>query len=483
MKTRLVALALGALASTTGCEPAAPPETYVLHHALSADERGAFAKVEEKLESFVGAWRGHGAAVPLAKLHVVIAPPPDRPRAEALQALYGPAFPGELAALPARVRAAGAVRDLEDLARDFGCRFPPLLASLMALPPTIPEAALPEIKESVLETIAEIEDPTRPIPDFPGESASGGLAPGGACAFAAFGRSSDLTKRAHPFLQADIVLHEVGHVLHGALWAEEGELPPERLSRPLNEALADLFAHAYLGDPCHNRLPAPDPDTGDECRRRMDGHERALNQAILADPDPHHSNEALRHLLWEARVEVGFDRFAPALVAATRAIRTTLAATTLPYPAAQIEDDTFLELLERVRRDTRAAAAFSQAFCGRLAASVCARLPAYVGAPLDAVFAELEQNAPTIVGEAGRRVTVDGADAHVRFVRDEAGYAAILTREGHSERYEVGGATYEYDPAFTVVQRFERRLPEGTERFTWSSRGEAGLTRLPPVRR
>jgi hypothetical protein len=97
-----------------------------------------------------------------------------------------------------------------------------------------------------------------------------------------------------------VVNHELGQALHHGSWLASGALG-ERLSTAANEAIADILAHVFDGDPSHGKV-LDEQGAPAGCRRRMDEYQRSVSDAcwVFGRAD-HETGQALRELIWTLR--------------------------------------------------------------------------------------------------------------------------------------------------------------------------------------
>ncbi|WP_437950756.1 hypothetical protein WME98_08050 [Sorangium sp. So ce296] len=241
------------------------------------------------------------------------------------------------------------------------------------------------------------------------------------CSYILLGHSTQPT-RAHPYLERDVVNHELGHALHYGLWLASGPLG-ERLSTAANEAFADILAHVFDGDPCHGKV-LDEGGTPVDCRRRMDGYERSVSDAFWGfGRADHETGQSLRQLIWTLREEVPADALRAAIVDGIAAVQIALNQIDAePLANVPIFDDEILATRYRFVREYDAASAFFRAVCARLgdAPPACGEHAQRIGDPRLAMREAWLANAPTSIGRSGvtladgRRVAFELESALIR---------------------------------------------------------------------
>jgi hypothetical protein len=194
----------------------------------------------------------------------------------------------------------------------------------------------------------------------------------------------------------------------------------ERLSSAANEAIADILAHVFDGDPCHGKvLDESGAEVG--CRRRMDEYELSVSDAVWqGGRADHESGQALRQLIWALRDEVEPRALRVAIVEGIAAVQVALGEIDRePLANVPLFDDEILALRYRFVREYEATNAFFNALCqslGQLPVA-CGEHAQRIGDARLPMREAWLKNAPTAIGTSGvtladgRNVTfeLDGA--------------------------------------------------------------------------
>jgi hypothetical protein len=346
-----------------------------VHHALNdQSEREDFEqRVLPLLSEYVAFWGQRGTHVPSRRLKIYVEPDTkSAPIGEILESLYGKSFSSELEKFREAVVAAPTARDAHRLAREFHCAFPPLLVGRYH--DKLPAESTPEqtrsYKQRLLKAVAFERGGAEPVNGFRQDNAFYAYRDSPQCDYVAIGRSIDTTRRRHSFLAEDIVFHEVGHAFVAEAWSRQAEVPyldPSitSLRKVLDEGLADIYSHAYLGTACHNKFPAPD-ESGKRCGRRMDQFDRPMFDALANRESPHSMPQALRHLAWVLLAETGRDRFAMAFSGAIAGLEGSLRNQAIALLPESLRRDSFLAEENEFRRGWWFTGAFVDALCSRL---------------------------------------------------------------------------------------------------------------------
>ena len=402
--------------------PAAVPDAVVASGAFAteADRERFEADVLPSARAFLSYWAEVGLAVPHAPARLFISPPPETAASEALPKLYGETVFDAMRELEDAVANAGSNRAAIELIDAFTCARPPLDRNFL---------------EDVEEYVDDPEVCPADIARALREEHDGLLGPDGTfsfgtnngefelpvrrnCSYTLLGHSTDPT-RAHPYLEREVVNHELGHALHYGLWLSSGALG-ERLSSSANEAIADILAHVFDGDACHGTvLDESGAPVG--CRRRMDSYEQSVSDAVWQrGRGDHETGQALRQFIWALRGEVAADALQAAIRDGIAAVRVALEVIDEePLANVPVFDDEILATRYRFVREYEASGAFFDAVCEslELAPNVCGERQERIGDPRSTMREGWLANAPTTIGQSGvtladgRRVTfeLDGA--------------------------------------------------------------------------
>ncbi|MET0388464.1 MAG: hypothetical protein ABW321_21010 [Polyangiales bacterium] len=391
--------------------------------------RGAFAsdadrqRFEEDVlpsaQAFLTYWADAGLHVPHGQARIFISPPPGTKALEALPKLYGETIFDEMYALEELVASAASNQAARDLVETFACAHPPLHRSMvediderLASPELTPALIAEALRRRHDELSAE-----ETTFSFHADNGEFELPVRQQCSFILAGYATDGT-RAHPFLEKDLINHELGHALHYGLWLESGVLG-ERLSSSANESIADILAHVFDGDVCHGKkLDEAGNVVG--CRRTMLGYDSSVSDAVwLEGRGSHATGQALRDVIWTLRSQVEPATLKQAIRAGIAAIQPVLnAIDEEPLANVPVFDDEILSIRYRFVREYEATSAFFRAVCEHVGANaVCDEHAARIGDPRISMRDTWLRHAPTAIGEAGmwladgRRVAfeVDGA--------------------------------------------------------------------------
>ncbi len=420
--------------------------------ATEADRAHFEAEVLPSAQAFLSYWAQVGLTTPHEPARLFISPPPGTRASEALPLLYGESIFDDLRALELDVASASSNRAAIERIDAFTCERPPLRRNF-----------LEEVEEHVDDPDVGPEDIARALRNENDEL----LGPDGTfsfntdngefelplrrnCSYTLLGHSAEPT-RAHPYLEKDVVSHELGHALHYGLWLASGPLG-ERLSTSVNEAVADILAHVFDGDACHGKvLDERGAPVG--CRRRMDVYEQSVSDAVWGrGRADHESGQALRQLIWSLREEVTADALRTAIRDGIAAVQTALQ-TIDEEPLANVPvfDDEILAVRYRFVREYEASSAFFDAVCSSLghAPPACAEHAARIGDPRHAMREAWLKSSPTAIGERGvaladgRRVAFQLEGAVIRQM-------AITLADGEQQIYpgdpELGLPEVETDP-------------------------------------
>jgi hypothetical protein len=443
-------------------------KSFRVMHALEESDLQAWEASERQLSEFVDYWASRGVSVGDNKITIAIMPNPKLPKNDVLRIMYGADFRQRLEGIRVAVRNAAGVADLRNIANDTFCEFPPLLSKFVAIDDS---TNILYLRKKMLEFLDAIENPSvESIPGFKADNAFAGLLPNRKCGALVLGRSSGTQNRGDAFGAPDIVQHEMGHLFHGAMWQTNGKsLDMGKGSVSLSETLADIFAHSFTGDPCHNKLLAPNPETGDLCARMMDKHAIPLRQAIVNDPNGHANNAALRHFLWILRGELGQEQFAKIFVSSVYSIKETLENNP---PRIRGVKDGFLLEENRIVRDIVPTETFARDICLKAEGSkTCQNIEAYLGADVSGLLAEFRENAPTRRLNVWQSQLVGGVSQVFRFVRVEDSGELVLEMKLSDETIVSLRATGFSNRDGLFYLSFVRNLSDGSlQEANWSSK-------------
>lgn len=421
--------------------------------ATDADRERFEAEVLPSARAFLSYWAEVGLTVPHEPVRLFISPPPDSKASDALPKLYGESIFDEMRALEVDVANAASNRAALDLIDAFTCAHPPLDRGFLENAEKHvdnPDVGPADFAEALREYHAERTAPDATF-SFHANNGEFELPVRRNCSYILLGHSTEPT-RAHPYLEKDVINHELGHALHYGLWMASGPLG-ERLSASANEAIADILAHVFDGDACHGKvLDERGAPVG--CRRRMDVYESSVSDAVWErGRGDHDTGQALRQLVWALRGEVAAD-------ALTAAVRDGIAAVQValneideePLANVPVFDDEILALRYRFVREYEATSAFFDAVCGSLghAPRACDERRERLGDPRLAMREAWLANAPTAIGpqgvtlEDGRRVAFEIDGALIRNM-------TVTLADGQQEVYpgdpDLGIPEVERDPA------------------------------------
>lgn len=376
--------------------------------ASDADRERFETEVLPSARAFLAYWAQVGLTVPHPPARLFISPPPGTKATEALPQLYGQNIFDELRALEADVANAPSNRDAIERIDAFSCSHPPLERNFLdEVEEHVddPEVNPARIAQALREEHDELLGPDGTF-SFTTDNGEFELPVRRNCSYTLLGHATDPT-RAHPYLEKDVVNHELGHALHYGLWLASGPLG-ERLSTSANEAIADILAHVFDGDPCHGKVLG-EQGTPVGCRRRMDTYEQSVSDAVWqrgrAD---HESGQALRQLIWTLREEQAPDALRTAIVDGIAAVQGALSQIDEePLANVPVFDDEILAVRYRFVREYEASSAFYDAVCSSLcdAPPACDEHPARIGDPRLEMRETWLANAPTAIGEGG--ITLD----------------------------------------------------------------------------
>jgi len=459
-----------------------PSTSIVARGAFATDaDRASFeTEVLPSARAFLAYWAEMGLTVPHLPARVFISPPPETPASEALPQLYGEDIFDELRTLETDVANAPSNRDAIERIDAFSCLHPPLERNFLdevEKHVDDPEIGPADIARALREEHDELLGPDGTF-SFTTDNGEFELPVRRNCSYTLLGHATEPT-RAHPYLEKDVVNHELGHALHYGLWLASGPLG-ERLSTSANEAIADILAHVFDGDPCHGKvLDEQGAPVG--CRRRMDTYEQSVSDAVWrrgrAD---HESGRALRQLIWTLRDELAPDALRAAIVDGIAAVQVALnRIDEEPLSNVPVFDDEILAVRYRFVREYDASSAFFDAVCS----SVCGAFPACeerearIGDPRLAMRETWLANSPTAIGERGVTLA-DGRQ--VAFQLDEALIREMIVTlpDGEQQIYagdpDQGLPEIETDPANgRVTLWFPAPSSEAPgAQVGWSSEGE-----------
>jgi hypothetical protein len=455
--------------------PNPKPELLVAHGAFAtAADRERFEQdVLPSARAFLGYWAEAGLHVPHGQARIFISPPPDTKALEALPKLYGDKIFDEIRALETRVASAANTKAALDLVDAFACSYPPLHRKQLEkfdrdVEDPKPGAAMltPAVIAEVLKKRHDELTAAEGSFYFSTDNGEFELPLRRTCSYILAGHATDKT-RAHPFLEKDVINHELGHALHYGLWLESGVVG-ERLSSTANESIADILAHIFDADPCHGKvLDAAGKVTG--CRRTMVGYERSVSEDVWsAGTAGHASGQALRDLIWTLRSQVDEAKLKQALRDGIAAIQPVLNAIDKePFSNVPLFDDEILRIRYEFVREYEAANAFFGAVCKRVGMlAVCDEHEARIGDPRLAMRATWLRNAPTAISAQGlmladgRRVAFEVAGRDLRSM-------SITDLNGELTRYEAVGDAEQRDSTTGDVTLWFGKA----EQAGWSSDG------------
>jgi predicted nucleic acid-binding protein len=415
-----------------GPDPKPEPERVVAHGAFAspADQERFETEVLPSARAFLDYWAEAGLTVAHDTARIFVSPPPGARARRALPMLYGDAIFDELRALEDAVARAPTNEKAIEIIDAFTCAHPPLdrgflseieeeLGNPIVTPARIGEA----LKMEHAERFGE--DATFSFHEDNGEFE---LPKSRACSYILVGYATDPT-REHPFLEEDVINHELGHALHYGSWLRSGLPLGEALSSSANEAIADILAHVFDGDACHGKVLDANRKPID-CRRRMNGYQESVSDAVWSmGRGDHATGQALRDLVWTLREKVSAEVLRAAIVAGIAAIQPALATIDAePLATAPVFDDEILAIRFRFMREYEASDAFHAALCAALGKSlaVCDEQEARIGDPRGEMRASWLAHAPTILGSEG--ITLEDG-RHVAFEVDGPYLPAMLVTE------------------------------------------------------
>jgi hypothetical protein len=409
--------------------------------ASQADRERFEREVLPSARAFLVYWAQVGLSVPHAPARLFISPPPGTPASQALPQLYGESIFDELRALEAEVAGAASNRDAVERIDAFACRHPPLERNFLEEVEehvNDPDVGPADIAQALRGEHDELLGPDGRF-SFRTGNGEFELPLRRNCSYTLLGHATETT-RAHPYLEKDVVNHELGHALHYGLWLASGPLG-ERLSASANEAIADILAHVFDGDPCHGKV-LDEQGTAAGCRRRMDSYEESVSDAVWQHGrGDHESGQALRQLIWALRAELNPDALRAAVRDGIAAVQVALNRIDAePLANVPVFDDEILGVRYRFVREYEASRAFFDAVCDSLgqAPPACAEHEARIGDPRLEMRETWLANAPTTIGQSGVTLA-DGS--HVAFELDGALIRQMLVTLPDGER-----AIYVGDP-------------------------------------
>lgn len=425
-------------------QPASDPHAPVVEPIVA---RGAFATEADRerfetdvlpsARAFLAYWAEVGLRVPHTPARLFVSPPPGTSATQALPRLYGDSTFADLRALEDEVARAPTNRAAIERIDAFTCERPPLHRNFLEEleeHADNPDVGPADIARALSEEHAELLGPDGTF-SFRTDNGEFELPLRRNCSYTLLGHSTEPT-RAHPYLERDVVNHELGHALHYGLWLASGPLG-ERLSTSANEAIADILAHVFDGDPCHGKVLGAD-GTPVDCRRRMDVYERSVSDAfwVFGRAD-HETGQSLRELIWSLREEVPAQALRRAIVAGIAAVQAALGQIdTEPLANVPVFDDEILATRYRFAREYEASSAFFSAVCQRLSPlpAACGEHAERIGDPRHALREQWLANAPTAIGARGVTLA-DGR--HVAFEIEGAliRQMAVTLPDGEQQLY------------------------------------------------
>lgn len=388
-------------------EPTAPDDSIVVNGMFASEsERARFTtEVLPSARAFLSYWAEVGVTALHAPPRLVILPPEEVRSAEALPQLYGESIASEMRALEAAVESAASPRAAFDRINAFTCAHPPLDRGFLeeAEEELDPDASLANLAAELRSYHDELLGPDAALSDFFGsENAEFELPLRRDCSYILLGHSSDGTS-AHPFLQADVVNHELGHALNFGFWLSSGPLS-EQYGFTAIEAIADILAHVFDADACHGKV-LDDGGSVVDCRRRMDVYTQSVSDASWAvDGSRYEAGQALRQLIWTLRKEVPLDALRVAIREGMAGVRVAVnQVDEEPLAGVITGDDAILAKRFRFVREYEASAAFFDGVCESLgqAPAVCGERELRIGDPRQAMRQAWLANSPTAIGEQG----------------------------------------------------------------------------------
>jgi hypothetical protein len=413
--------------------------------------RGAFASPHDKARfeteilpsarAFLAYWAEAGLTVAHEQARIFVSPPPGAKARRALPMLYGDAIFDALRALEDAVAAAPSNEKAIELIDAFTCAHPPLDRGLLSeIEEELDNPAVTPVRIGEALRMEHAEHYTGDDAEFSFHEDNGEfeLPRSKRCSYILVGYATDPTRQ-HPFLEKDLIHHELGHALHYGSWLRSGLSLGEALSSTANESIADMLAHVFDGDACHGKVLDAAGSVVD-CRRRMNGYEVSVSDAVWEmGRGDHATGQALRDLVWTLRAQVSAEALKSALAAGIAAIQPALNTIDAePLATLPVFDDEILAKRYRFMREYEASDAFYTALCAALGKSlaVCDEQEARIGDPRVEMRASWLANAPTSIGLAGVTLA-DGR--HVAFEVDGPYLPAMIVREadGTEQRYEV----------------------------------------------
>ncbi|WP_437311901.1 hypothetical protein [Sorangium sp. So ce388] len=391
--------------------------------ATEADRERFEADVLPSARAFLAYWADAGLSLPHTPARLFISPPRGTSATEALPQLYGESIFDDLRALEAEVASAPSNRAAIERLDAFTCERPPLHRGFLdevEEHADNPDVGPADIAQALRREHEELLGPDGTF-SFRTDNGEFELPLRRNCSYTLLGHSTQPT-RAHPYLERDVVNHELGHALHYGLWLASGPLG-ERLSTAANEAIADILAHVFDGDPCHGKVLG-EGGTPVDCRRRMDTYEQSVSDAFWGfGRADHETGQSLRQLIWTLREEVPADVLRVAIVDGIAAVQVALNQIDAePLANVPTFDDEILATRYRFVREYEAASAFFHGVCARLgdAPPACGEHAQRIGDPRVAMREAWLANAPTSIGRGGvtladgRRVTFELEGALIR---------------------------------------------------------------------
>ncbi len=445
--------------------------------AAEADRARFETDVLPSARAFLASWATVGLTVPHGSARIFVSPPPGNKASEVLAPLYGEGIFDEMAALENAVATAASKKVALEAIDAFTCEHPPLDRKFLE----DMEKYLDDESVSVAKIAQALkkkhEDLRAPTASFTFRTDNGEfeMPRRQNCSYLLLGHSTTTT-RAHPYLEKDVVNHELGHALHYRFWKSTGVVG-ERLSASLNEALGDILAHVFDGDACHGKvLDAQGATVG--CRRNMVGYAASVSDAVwVAGRGTHDTGQALRDFVWTLRSDPDVATEPEALKRAiregmNRAIVALRAIDREPLSNVPVFDDDILAIRYRFAREYDATSAFFDGVCATFEnrPRVCAQREARIGSERSEVRARFMANAPTSIGEAGLGLS-DGRRVAFRF-------EGASLKEIRATAVDGTVHTFAATPSITrdpITGEVHFAFVDGARQAAWSSLGELDL--------
>lgn len=422
-------------------------------------EKAAFLTTLGTAAAFLAHWEALGDPISQAPLRVFVEPPPSVPWHDRLVDYFGPGIDAALEQARGAMQDAASGAGFDAIAASFYCDHP----VLVNLSPGFPETAIAHFNSDPAAQrrawIAQLDrvahDPN--VTEGLDHSSDFGFIPWRpACSAVNVGRSrqwavppDDRLDSAH---DPSILLHELGHAVSLDTWTLRDPRSVLYYSGTVGEAVADIYAAAYLRSPCIGPSLAAEGAGG--CLRRLDtGGETVSNAMLVGFEDPHLAGQGLRHVFWNLFEEspADFDRVFAAAVDAVAPILSHPAdwrgRDPGEFPLVGVGGmdgfvqfpDAFLGFAFAYTSAYDASAGMVAAACaGQRSSRACAAAPESLGRYDAATVATLIANAPSTLGAAGTDLTVGGAPSHLRFEspHDGAGrvWTAVVTDHDGAER-------------------------------------------------